>query len=169
MSEQEPRRISLEEILTIEDREYGRNRIVRAQDKAEAFINAYDRKELSKVAATNKAEAIERRPNVRQYLAELQTIVRECIIAESPHAFDRIINLATTAESERVQLDANRFIVEKAGFKDPVALASLNIFNIMPRGEVAQAIKEGILEAAKLQQEDDDIIDVEAEPADGTS
>jgi len=66
-------------------------------------------------------------PKVREQISILQEAVRLQLIAEAPAAFERLKDLSENAKGEKVKLDANLQILDRAGLKPPVRVERLEI------------------------------------------
>jgi hypothetical protein len=73
------------------------------------------------------AYVLARNPKVREQVAILQEAVRLQLIAEAPAAFERLTDLARNAKGEKVKLDANLEILDRAGLKPPQRVEKLEI------------------------------------------
>jgi hypothetical protein len=86
------------------------------------------------------------RPAVRSLIDSLQQGVRYQFILMAPAAQDRLEELAKDAKSEKVKLDANVEILDRAGFKPPdkVELAVAGIFGSASIEEVRDILRRNL-------------------------
>ena len=73
------------------------------------------------------AYALAHNPKVREQIAILQEAVRLQLIAEAPAAFERLKILSETASGEKVKLEANLQILDRAGLKPPQRVEQIQI------------------------------------------
>lgn len=73
------------------------------------------------------AYQLAKNPKVREQIAIIQEAVRLQIIAETPSALARIIDLAENAESEKVRLEANKDLMDRGGLKPPQRVETLHV------------------------------------------
>jgi len=73
------------------------------------------------------AYQLAKNPKVREQISIIQEAVRLQIITEAPAAFERIRELAEGAQHEKIRLDANRDILDRAGLKPPQKVESLHV------------------------------------------
>jgi hypothetical protein len=66
-------------------------------------------------------------PKVREQIAILQEAVRLQLITEAPAAFERIKQLSESASGEKVKLEANLQILDRAGLKPPQRVEQIQI------------------------------------------
>lgn len=73
------------------------------------------------------AYALAKNPKVREQIATIQEAVRLQIITEAPAAFVRLKELAENAKGEKVKLEANLEILDRAGLKPPARVEQISI------------------------------------------
>ena len=66
-------------------------------------------------------------PKVREQITVLQEAVRLQLIAEAPAAFERVRILSESASGEKVKLEANLQILDRAGLKPPQRVEQIQI------------------------------------------
>lgn len=93
----------------------------------EAYKQTYPDQALRSKNLTVMAYKLAHNPKVREQISILQEAVRLQLIAEAPAAFDRIKNLAENAKGEKVKLEANLEILDRAGLKPPNRVESIQI------------------------------------------
>ena len=155
------RKIDLETKLNERQKAYVEKRVKEGKTKGEAYKEAYKYPAISGHEAWKRGDRVEKSENVQAYLAKLKETVKIRIIEEADESLNRILLLASQAESERVKLDANKYLLQVAGFKESVQLNALNIFNLMSPQELAKVIRQTMLDAAQKHREQEDVIDVE--------
>ena len=151
-----------EKILSPEEREYLKLRAA-GVDKKEAYRLAFHVKEdeVSDSAVRMRANRLEKRPDIVAEMQRIKDELNQRIFQEAPDAFERIVELSKFAKSEKVRLEANRDILSRAGFHEPVKLQSLAIFNIMSPDQIKNMLRENMLKAVKKLMDQDQVIDVE--------
>lgn len=87
------------------------------------FPNKLNRIKYLKQAAYTLAH----NPKVREQIAILQEAVRLQLIAEAPAAFERVKEIAENAKGEKVKLEANLEILDRAGLKPPQRVEQIQI------------------------------------------
>ncbi len=93
----------------------------------EAYKQTYPNQALRSKNLTVMAYKLAHNPKVREQITILQEAVRLQLIAEAPAAFDRIKDLAENAKGEKVKLEANLEILDRAGLKPPSRVESIQI------------------------------------------
>lgn len=93
----------------------------------EAYKQTYPDQALRSKNLTVMAYKLAHNPKVREQITILQEAVRLQLIAEAPAAFDRVRELAENAKGEKVRLDANLEILDRAGLKPPSRVESIQI------------------------------------------
>ncbi len=73
------------------------------------------------------AYQLAKNPKVREQIAIIQEAVRLQIIAETPGALARIIELSENAESEKVRFEACKDILDRGGLKPPQKVETLHV------------------------------------------
>ncbi len=92
------------------------------------------------------AQKLLRNPRVQEMIELIQQDVRSKFIFMSPEAQERLETLSKSAESEKVQLDANLAILDRGGFKPPerVELEHLGIFGQMSTDEIKEMLRKNM-------------------------
>lgn len=117
---------------------------------ADAYKEAFPEKSSSKYIAIYATRLV-RNPKVREYIDIIQQATRMQFIMETPEAFERIRELAKSAESEKVKLEANRDILDRGGLKPPERVESIHvgIFGSASTQDIKNLIRGSILEEIK--------------------
>ena len=102
-------------------------RVASGVSPTEAYRQAYPDQALRAKNITVLAYKLAHNPKVREQIGILQEAVRLQIIAEAPAAFDRVKQLAETAKGEKVKLEANLEILDRAGLKPPNRVETIQI------------------------------------------
>lgn len=131
-------------LLTPEERIYAKLRSI-GLSKPEAYKIAFDddspRSELSL-----KADSLESRQEILSELQRLKDHLKHEILKEAPNAFKRLVELSRFAKSEKVRLDANRDILDRAGFSEPVKLQSFAIFSFFTPEQLKEILRVHMLQ-----------------------
>lgn len=93
----------------------------------EAYKQTYPDQALRSKNLTVMAYKLAHNPKIREQITILQEAVRLQLIAEAPAAFDRIKQLAESAKGEKVKLEANLEILDRAGLKPPQRVEQIQI------------------------------------------
>lgn len=93
----------------------------------EAYKQTYPNQALRTKNLTIMAYKLAKNPKVREQIGVLQEAVRLQLIAEAPAAFDRVKDLAENAKGEKVRLEANLEILDRAGLKPPSRVETIQI------------------------------------------
>jgi hypothetical protein len=93
----------------------------------EAYKQTYPDQALRAKNLTVMAYKLAKNPKVREQIGVLQEAVRLQLIAEAPAAFDRVKDLAENAKGEKVKLEANLEILDRAGLKPPSRVETVQI------------------------------------------
>lgn len=113
----------------------------------EAYKTAYNIKPDATDAEVKKwAIGVFNRPAVKALIETLQQGVRYQFILMAPAAQERLRDLAETAKNERVKLDANLEILDRAGFKPPekVEFAGVGIFGTASVEDVRDILRKNL-------------------------
>ncbi len=73
------------------------------------------------------AYQLAKNPKIREQISIIQEAVRLQIVAETPAALSRLIDLSENAESEKVRLDACRDLLDRGGLKPPSRVESIHV------------------------------------------
>ncbi|RKZ07375.1 hypothetical protein DRQ05_03190 [bacterium] len=145
------RKIKRKKVLSAQEKLYAKLRAT-GMPPAEAYSLAFEDdvdEDMGKRELARKAKEIERKPHV---LSELQRIKEELkirMVEEAPDAFERIVELSKLAKSEKVRLEANRDILTRAGFNEPVKLQSLAIFALFTPEQLREMLREKMLKTVE--------------------
>jgi predicted RecB family endonuclease len=92
------------------------------------------------------AQKLLRKPKIREMIEEIQQDVRARFVLLAPEAQERVLDLATNAEQEKVRLQANIEILDRAGLKPPerVELQHLGVFGSMDPEEIKNMIRDNL-------------------------
>jgi hypothetical protein len=92
------------------------------------------------------AQKLLRKPKIREMIEEIQQDVRARFVLLAPEAQERVVDLAINAEQEKVKLQANLEILDRAGLKPPekVELQHLGVFGSMDPEEIKNMIRENL-------------------------
>jgi len=87
-----------------------------------------------------------RNPNIRELIEEIQQTCRSQFVTLAPEAIDRLIDLAKNAASEKVRLQANIEILDRAGLKPPdkVELSHIGVFGDLSPDKIKDMIKRNL-------------------------
>lgn len=90
-----------------------------------------------------------RHPNIRQLIEEIQQDSRSQFVVMAPEAIDRLLDLAMNAQSEKVRLEANVEIIDRAGLKPPdkVELHHLGVFGDLGTDDIRNMIRKNLEKA----------------------
>jgi hypothetical protein len=112
-----------------------------------AYKEVYDpKKVINDQAARSMGMKVLNRPQVKALVDALQQGVRYQFILMAPAAQERLEDLAVNAKSEKVKLDANIEILDRAGFKPPekVELATVGIFGSASPDEIREVLRQNL-------------------------
>jgi hypothetical protein len=93
----------------------------------DAYKQVYPDKALRLKRIAVAAYHLAHNPKVREQITIIQEAVRLQLIAEAPAAFDRLKELSENAKGEKVKLDANIEILDRAGLKPPQRVEQIQI------------------------------------------
>lgn len=130
--------------------EYVKNMATDHMDKAEAttaaYVEAYHPTTTKTKSIKDMAYQVLNRPAVRNLIDQLQQGVRYQFILMAPAAQERLEDLAIHAASEKVKLEANLQILDRAGFKPPekVELATVGIFGSASADEIRNILRQNL-------------------------
>jgi hypothetical protein len=117
------------------------------RDAIQAYREAYGEERAGKVkylksTAYHKLDD----PGVRALIEQIQQGIRTQYIMFSPDAFENLCELANSAESEKVRLEANKEILYGAGMKPPeeVTLRHTGVFGGMPSTGIRDIIRNHV-------------------------
>lgn len=96
--------------------------------------------------AKDLASHSNRLPKVRAYIDQLQQMMRAKFIELAPEALDRIEELAKSATQEKVKLQANLEILDRAGLGAPqrVEISSIGVFGEAKVEDIAAIIRQNM-------------------------
>jgi hypothetical protein len=92
----------------------------------EAYKIAFPEKAHSKWVQVY-AGRLAKNSKVKEHIALVQEATRLQIVLETPAAFERLVDLAENAKSEKVRLDANKDLLDRGGLKPPERIESINV------------------------------------------
>ncbi len=113
--------------------------------KAEAYRKAFGKKKPS-TFDTGAANRLLQRPAVLAELERLRNLSRLELLMATPRAVRKLTSLMSEAKSEVVQLRAAKAVIEKSLEQSP---RRATIFAILSGSQIADVIREAILEATK--------------------
>lgn len=116
--------------------------------------------------AANKYAGVEsyrlmRNKHIKGLIEQIQQDMRAKFILLAPVAMDRLEELAENADNERVKLDANLQILDRAGLRPPekVEISGLGVFGSVDPEDIKKQIREKqeaiirVKDALKKQEE----------------
>lgn len=85
-------------------------------------------------------------PNVRAYVEQLQQAMRQKFVEMAPSAQIRLEELSLSATSEKVRLEANIQILDRAGMKPPekVEFSGIGIFGNASIDEIREQLRKSV-------------------------
>lgn len=92
----------------------------------DAFKEAFPELSASKWVS-RYAHRLAKDPKIREQVEELQQAMRVQFIINAPRALDRLEDIAENSRNERVKLDANIEILNRAGMQSPIRVETLHI------------------------------------------
>lgn len=92
----------------------------------DAYAQAFPEKKESKWLR-DYARQLAMEPRIREQIELIQQACRLQFVIEAPSALERMVRLAETADSEKVKLDANKDILDRAGLKPPDRVESVHV------------------------------------------
>lgn len=96
--------------------------------------------------AKELAKHVNKLPKVRAYIDQLQQMLRAKFVELAPEALDRIEEMAKSATQEKVKLQANLEILDRAGLAAPtkVEIAAIGIFGEAKPEDIAAIIRQNM-------------------------
>lgn len=101
--------------------------VAEGKGPTEAYKEVYPEKVVRLKRVSGAAYALARNPRVREQIAIIQEATRLQMIMEAPAAFERIKELSESAKGEKVKLEANLEILDRAGLKPPQRIESIQV------------------------------------------
>ena len=101
--------------------------IADGKSPTQAYRETHPESQAKARTLSRMAYQLAKNPKVREQITILQEAVRLQIITEAPAAFSRIKDLAENAKAERVKLDANLEILDRAGLKPPNRVETIQV------------------------------------------
>lgn len=119
--------------------------VVEGKTLTQAFLEAWPEYKFSKWVS-NYASKIASDPKIRDQIEQLQQAVRTQFVINAPRALDRLEELAEEAKSEKVKLEANLQILDRAGLGAPqkVEMLHVGIFGNLSAEDVRSLIRKNI-------------------------
>ena len=137
-------------LLTPEEKTYIKLRAA-GVSKDDAYAMAFE-EDGGSWELTQKATALEKREDVVAELQRLKEELKKKIVEEAPNAFERLVELSKYARSEKVRLDANKNILDRAGFNEPVKLQTLAIFSFMTPEQLKEMLRAHMLRSLEMME-----------------
>jgi phage terminase small subunit len=133
----------LDLVVTENQREFAK-KYVELGSPTEAYRQAYPNFQGKYIS--QEAWRLLKNPKIRDLIDQIQQDVRARFVLMAPEALERLENLAKDADSEKVRLEANKEILDRAGLKPPekVELSHLGIFGGTSLEEVKDIIRSNI-------------------------
>ena len=119
--------------------------------KNDAYAMAFN-EEGGEMELVAKASSLERRHDIVAELQRLKEELKKKIVEEAPDAFNRLVELSKFARSEKVRLDANKDILNRAGFQEPVKLQTLAIFSFMTPEQLKEMLRAHMLRSLEMME-----------------
>jgi hypothetical protein len=94
---------------------------------SQAFRTVFPERAAEIKSVRHAAYLLAHNPKVKEQISLLQEATRIEIILEAPSAFERVKEIATNAKNEKVRLDANLDILDRAGLKPPQRVEQIQI------------------------------------------
>lgn len=118
----------------------------------EAYTLAFPDSKGSKLV-NNYASRLVRNPKVRQEIELLQHAARMQFIMDAPRAAQKMIELSENAKQERVQLEATKDILNRAGLQPPqrVETVAIGIFGSASSEDIRALLRNNL----EKKEEDD--------------
>jgi len=137
-------------LLTPEEKTYIKLRAT-GVSKDDAYAMAFE-EDGGSWELTQKATALEKREDIVAELQRLKEELKKKIVEEAPNAFERLVELSKYARSEKVRLDANKNILDRAGFNEPVKLQTLAIFSFMTPEQLKEMLRAHMLRSLEMME-----------------
>lgn len=120
----------------------------------DAFKEAFPELSSSKWVS-RYAHRLAKDPKIREQVEELQQAMRVQFIINAPRALDRLEEIAETSKNERVKLDANIEILNRAGMQAPQRIETLHIglWGRLSSEDIRGMIKSNIDNLASSREE----------------
>ena len=95
-----------------------------------------------------------RKPKIQSLIEQIQQDLRAKFILLAPAALERLEDLAENSEHDKVKLEANKEILDRAGLKAPerVEMGILGVFGQMDPEKIKSMVRSKQEEAAKAKQ-----------------
>lgn len=138
--------ISRHEQLTASQMKFA-EKVAEGKTLTDAYKDAHP--EYDGPHAKDLAKKVNKLPKVRAYIDQLQQMMRAKFVELAPEALQRIEDLAMNATQEKVKLQANLEILDRAGLAAPqrVEIATIGIFGEASPEDIAAIIRQNMGEA----------------------
>ncbi len=109
----------------------------------DAYVAVYDRSHIDRQRARINAGRVFRRKSTQLFLQEILENCRDKFIELSPAAQERLDALSCSAESEKVKLQANLEILDRAGLKPPqrVEVGTVGVFGSLSAEDIREEVR----------------------------
>ncbi len=124
--EEDPQISGVDSILTPQVLSFAKL-VADGKSPTEAYRETHPETQSKARSLSRMAYQLAKNPKVREQITTLQEAVRLQIITEAPAAFGRIKELAENAKGEKVRLEANLEILDRAGLKPPQRIESIAV------------------------------------------
>jgi hypothetical protein len=115
--------------------------------KSEAYLKAYGKDNPNIKNPSNHAnKLLKSSPRLRTYIEQLQQAMRYKFVEMAPAAQERLESLAASADSEKVKLQANIEILDRAGLKPPerVEMTQVSIFGEASLDDIRNIVRRNL-------------------------
>lgn len=137
---------AIEKALSAEELLYARLRAT-GMDPDSSYDLAFRPEDIPEEEKKKAIASLEHNPDIVAELHRIRESLKAEIVKEAPYAFKRLVQLAKGARSERVRLEANKDILDRAGFSEPIKIQAMSLFALMTPEQLKEILRMHMLDA----------------------